>query len=267
MSKINKQSASLFLKSALQKSIRLGLVDTSASLAQLLINHNSIELIRRLPIIMMEDSLVTNDIIEIVNIMLHKPKILPPDYQQFLIQTTANAAASEHRETLFQGETTLFNSKHTNALTKAILKRAEYGGMRFDLNLCHFRAMEYSHKPAHKLPAVEYTLIDLTPELIPKTSVDQHCSSIVKNILENSDLVYQICKITKQPCTYKLIAQVIWSERSSINYKKLPSGKIYTPPTLVPNQKEVANLINPICDEYATNYIKTYLPLIQQATS
>ena len=215
------------LKSLLQKSIRRGCVSVAQRSARDLMLESPIELIRRLPIIMIEDTTVFHEIVDLVFDLLCGRMLdisRPLKYVSMLAHTKKRYVPNS--KSVSFSKKTLFDKciKHINEppsmVAFALLLRASYGGMQGDVNmLVHAAQLVMDKKMSiETLDSEECTfsfdtrILNLTDWIID--AVDFHCCSNI--------LTYAADKTGMDPTTVK---KLMWKHASKINCRDPQSSE------------------------------------------
>jgi hypothetical protein len=221
--KFNKKQIPL-LKSNLQKCIRRSKEGKSLNTGLTLLCLDENELLRRLPIIILEDALLVENYTFLIWLMCAVSKGF--DLNDILVNKILNIirdiALTEYRDKYENEEVKEFNLKKIKALNKkkvnilwSIQLRRSYGGMRGDMNMLEFFSIKWYERFKE---GIDYLKNDNKPLLknvniikyndIVLSSVDFHCTNIL----------YLINKLHEDIEEYKL-KKAIWFYRSSITNK------------------------------------------------
>jgi hypothetical protein len=216
------------LKSNLQKCIRRSNTENALKTAyqMLLIDPNSI--LRRLPIIYVEDveidssfavivwymiavskhyDLTKNDIMWILGVVNH----LSNNTNKEILKNSNISKIDDHLEfiKLMKGE---YYQNNKNIFW-ALLLRYLYGGMKGDLKLFIDCLLTYKDKPIkeYKIELIKISTVKkFSKKNILLESVDFHCTNILQNLMR---------KLGIDSTQEQLYKQCIWSNRSSITNK------------------------------------------------
>lgn len=216
------------LKSLLQKSIRRGCFSVAQRSARDLMLECPTELIRRLPIIMIEDTDIFYEIVDMVFDLLCGEVfdvIRPLKYATMLAQTKMRHIPNF--DTVTFSKKSLFDKCIRNItdvpsmVAFSLLIRASYGGMQGDVNmLINAAQLVMNNKlPIHSLNMDEYSfnvdnrVLNVSDWIID--AVDFHCCP---NILG-----YVTHKTGMQKDTVK---KLMWEYGSKINCRDKESGKV-----------------------------------------
>ena len=211
-----------FLKSHLQKCIRLGLIDKSIITAYLLMENNMIEFLRRLPIIILEDVHIIQDIDIIVWFMIMSDIItIPESFKKwclYLIKYLCKCTKKNFYDKSLENVNynNLNNLKDRDKSTiYSLMIRKSYGGMKGDILMINF-LIEHWIKNLNndfileKINPKNITILNsLHPDLYELSAVDFHCYTKILDILHNHYPQYDI----------ETIKNTIWIKSSSINYR------------------------------------------------
>ena len=197
-----------FLKSHLQKCIRLGIIDKSIITAFIFMENNILEFLRRLPIIIIEDVHIIQDMDIIVWFMIMSDIISIPEsfkkwciylikflcifekknfYNKFVTNNDINYDNLENLE--FRNKSTIYS----------LMIRKSYGGMKGDMLMLNYIINEWIQKLINtdfKLEIINpknITIIHtLHPDLYELSAVDFHCYPKILDILNNYYPQYNI---------------------------------------------------------------------------
>lgn len=213
------------IKSALQKNVRLGNVNGAVNLGWLCTcNPNGLrELLRRLPIIAIEDAIVPPNFNNIVWLMLasYSNSYQYTEYDiQDIIKFIYLISSVKFRDPMLEevSNAPAF-SVSNDSLINSIIVRESFGGMKGDMKMLRCAAHYWSTRDMTDTLSVAYgTTFDINlPDKfihhgcilttdIPLSAVDFHCSSILDNL---TDLQYPIDDIKR----------AMWVCSSSLNVK------------------------------------------------
>ena len=226
---VSKRSSNAhLLKSLLQKSIRRGCYSVAQRSARDLMLENPTELTRRLPIIMIEDTCVFYEIVDMVFDLLHG-KILdgirPLRYVSMLAQTKQRDIPNF--DTVTFGKKSLFDKciKHITEVPSmvafSLLIRASYGGMQGDVNmLIHAAQLVMNNElTIHSLDADSIN-IDIDKRILNVSdwildAVDFHCCPKI--------LAYAS---EKTGMDKNLVKKLMWEHASKINFRDNDSSTV-----------------------------------------
>jgi hypothetical protein len=214
------------LKSNLQKCVRRSLVEPSISTALTLLCLDSSQLLRRLPIIMLEDVILNNDILLLIWLMCANSKGFPINDELMLriINIVHFLASSNIRDSYEKLDTINIKKFKLNELGLkernilwALQLRCSYGGMFGDMKMINYLTKCWYERFNEKF------ILDNNPNIlkiedlrllrfndIHISSVDFHCTNILICI-KNKYSKYNVDEIKK----------AIWYNRSSLNNKSL----------------------------------------------
>ena len=248
----NRQHYSIpLLKSNLQKAVRRGKVEAALASTAALLYQSPSELLRRLPIVLIEDVCLVHGFDGVVWLMVAVSKgyqLLPSDLF-FIMQTVHRAAAfpglcqQENKIASIKTFDELVagvnkNHKETSFLL-AVLVRIAYGGMPGDMALLFRTASWCLMDPGCSHIAESEALIlssgvyqwmldrDMhKTEQLP-ASVDFHCT----NVLRTLD------RIVSHDITQDVVRKTMWIHQSSFNFRKpeaLPLAPIWWTKSALP---------------------------------
>ena len=216
------------LKSNLQKCIRRSLVEESKSTALTILCLNPSELLRRLPIIVLEDVMLNNEFLFLVWLMCAESKGFPinDDLMFKIINCVELLASFSQRDLCYKldkldirkfKKLNNLNDKSKDVLW-GIQLRKSYGGMKGDMKMLnYFTKLWYDRfKDGFKFSENEIKGSDLRLlryDDIQLEAVDFHCSNIT-TFIKNKYSKYEIDDIKK----------AIWFYRSSYNNKIINKG-------------------------------------------
>ena len=213
-----------FLKSHLQKCIRLGIIDKSIITGYIFMENNIIEFLRRLPIIIIEDVHIIQDLDIIVWFMIMSDIItIPESFKKwciYLIKFLCALKKKNFYNKFVQNKDinydNLENLESRNKSTiYSLMIRKSYGGMKGDMLMLNYIIDEWIKKlnTGSKLEIINaksITIINtLHPDLYELSAVDFHCYPKILDILHNHYQQYDI----------ETIKNTIWIKSSSINYR------------------------------------------------
>jgi len=217
------------LKSNLQKAVRLKKTWTSWFTAFQLLQQDPMELLRRLPIIMVEDVQLCDAIVPLVWLMAAHSKgmRLSMQDQRFLMDLVWFLAEHENacdppktevsRESWISGLCPL-----TSSINLALILRVAYGGMPGDMQLL---IDTQKHCADH---VSKFSVSPNTPEELPTVSlpkdhqlvqaVDFHCTPILGDLRQRLEI---------DKAFSRELRRAMWNYSSSINLRK-PHTRHYT---------------------------------------
>ena len=212
------------LKSNLQKCIRRSKVEEAKSSALTILCLKSSELLRRLPIIILEDVMLNNDFLFLVWLMCAESKGFPINdgYMNKIINSVELLASFTERELCHKIDKIDIKkldlskiSNYEKDILWSIQLRKSYGGMKGDMKMLNYFTQSWYNKfkNGYELPSSIDKINNLRLiryDDIQLSSIDFHCTNIVtfiKNIYSN----YEIDDIKK----------AIWFHRSCYNNKNI----------------------------------------------
>jgi hypothetical protein len=242
------------LKSAIQKSVRRGNVDQAVRAAKSLIQLNEVDALRRLMIIPIEDCILPPDydkyaaMLTKVNAKGSVP--LTEEEKTLALSIIADVARCEWRD-LDVGNPDDEGKEYSmqqvqgnkeNDLVDALLFRARAGGSRWDIPMLNQMARVWNKRFAEKTWDIEKLKSYFTGKVINWNDVpyatdddimlevvDFHCSGILYMLLKIDwikDLLRKEIPFNKRDwlgsdmSDLNLLDSIMWTTRSSINYKK-----------------------------------------------
>lgn len=248
--------SSSLLKSSLQKAIRRGKTEKALMYAKDLMDKDEEDFLRRFPIIILEDVILhpeTHKITELLKRVSKKRHILNKEDKEMLLGIVYDLSECEVRDNLNVEYDYIYDdelkeasgylkernesklTEHEQKLVDAIIYRSKIGGMKGDIILLKKYADLWTYRFEdgdwdidslkklfpEKRKGVGYDKIKRVKkkDMIPE-GVDFHCSPLL-SILMKKDWVYTLLKTRfpdKDP--KKILQDIIWVMRSSINYKK-----------------------------------------------
>ena len=261
------------LKSNLQKCVRRKLINPSITTALTLLCLNSSQLLRRLPIIMLEDAMLNNDILLLTwLICAHSKGFSINDFFMLkIINMVHFLAKCELRESY--GYLEKFNLKKCNIndlnynkknILWALQLRCSYGGMSGDIKMINFFTNKWFNRFNERFILEEnpneLNIEDLkimTLNDIHVSSIDFHCTNIIQYI-KNKYPKYSESEIKNS----------IWYNRSNKNYREylidennLNTQNIQLDTKTINNSndvwKEISNYVNYISKVILKNYFIT----------
>ena len=241
------------LKSAIQKAVRRCDVESATRCAKEFISlekvdkKNSVELVRRLAVIVLEDVILHPDyfkLIEMISRLSIRTNFLTEDDKDFLINFTAQLAQAEVRDDFIHvikvkyGHITYkdIESKleyDEELLVKAIKHRASIGGMGGDITMLNEYARVWSYrfiqneitvkdlKSFYKPTNYKYNDVGiLTSDYILKESVDFHCSPLLRILIKKQKVIDLVKQYYPSDDVEAKLKDIIWRMRSVVCYKK-----------------------------------------------
>lgn len=235
-----------FLKSLLQKAIRRKNSQIAVCAARHLLDINEIAFLRRLSIIIVEDCIINNHYITIIWLLI-------------MVSSKILSLKINHKEWLlgfvyYLSECNIYDNRYNftnvckykykeldeNDLILSLEIRKNYGGMKGDMEM--IRKVIYIIKDEkYDFPyflTIKYNTIDLEYNEWILEAIDYHCFPKIIEWIDDKE---------KTP---EEIKEIIWIQRSSINYKK----------PIIKNIKKIIfdNEINKKCNLIAKYVIKNY---------
>ena len=208
------------LKSNIQKSVRRGNTTTAVESTKLALLAKPEEVLRRIPVIAVEDAALIKGYSTIVWLMMSlKYRPLSQVDAEFVCGYVAaltgcrEVFAVGRQEKVTRGEITKMESSVARTEVLAVYHRARYGGMMCDTRLLTAAAASYYLKPENivtvrRLPQVDVSIVDVCVSILPE-SIDFHpFPRIVNSIVSASGL------------TKELVKQMIWQAESGVNIRK-----------------------------------------------
>ena len=241
------------LKSNIQKAVRRGHVDAAVATAWQLIRQggqSQTELLRRLPIILLEDTFLHVGVLtRLVWWMMATTRgwyLSEGEYRQLLLDIAwmADPACTPHREVLgsetkdytledFRGDT----GRRRDGLL-AIWIRSCWGGMHGDMTFLRALVKTWQSREADS-PAWSLALQDTTEHLLVLTSLDSLTFSVPIHALPEavdyhccSYMLPVIAKYVKEP--QHVVMDAIWWHRSALNVRSFFGHRATAPPTPPP---------------------------------
>jgi len=220
------------LKSAIQKAVRRGEVASTIILTKYALELDPHEIIRRLPIIILEDSVVNTGFVKMVeNVKLAKKWNYDATQLPELLGTMALAAKGNVRDKAFFGQRAANVDLREvpepgKAICQAILDRGTWGGMEFDKYLCRFRAQEYKERfeaETQVIPEVVPVEVPVRPleQLdINPNAIDGHCSGLL-NYLSNHKELGLVISSQFDSDRSVVVKELVWATRAGVNTKAL----------------------------------------------
>ena len=220
------------LKSNLQKTIRRGLDKQAVKTAFTMLCIDPNQLLRRLPIIMIEDVGIHNDFIFLTWIMCASSKKLElPDSLVLRIMSIVSNLCMYPKKQEYQKmynyldvmkcKLQNFTDKHHVLLWSLELRRS-YGGMKGDMCMINWYAYHIYHKKIQPFTYEKETKLEhikdmklISKQDIQLSSIDFHCCDILYRLQH---------KFPKFP-SY-IIKKMMWDYRSSINFRVIRKPNI-----------------------------------------
>ncbi|AEO98346.1 hypothetical protein EPVG_00258 [Emiliania huxleyi virus 201] len=241
------------LKSALQKNVRTGNVVGALNIAwTCTCNPDGLrELLRRLPIIAIEDAIVPFNFNLITWLMLashsHSYEFTNHDIQQ-IIKFVYYIATVMYRDPMFDivEDAPVFNIANT-PLANSIILRESFGGMKGDIEMLKCAAKKWQCRYYDKIALVSYNTVFgfmkpgkyvhermINETDIPLSAVDFHCDSRILENIPRDETSY----------TKEMQRKAMWDCSSSLNLKTdWINGKfLHTGDDTMYAQKQLAKL-------------------------
>ena len=234
------------LISNLQKTIRRQQTDRAIRTALCLLEYHPKQAIRRLPIIMVEDTILHPNTPKIIEMMLKESRgeqLSEEDVNLFLsivrdlCEVTEKDLPDDH---LIDQHAQINPYSHLNPfgrdLTQALYSRAKYGGMSFDMNMLRrfakqwemrffldeFQWFEFLANQYPEREQVDYkTVRTLQESDILLESVDHHCSGIVTVLAKKKAIKFEILNRFHENDPKPILKDIIWCLRSSVNPRQV----------------------------------------------
>lgn len=223
------------LKSCLQKCVRRCLADKAVKTAATILCLDPNQLLRRLPIIIIEDVIINYHVTKLVWLMCAVTKgLLLSDYWlQFIVDLVGDITQYPHREAVTHDKKEFDlrkalkfldqngPNKQNRDLLWAVQLRKSYGGMKGDMKMLNGCTRLWLERFVSEVDLdTSDTKIDLTTlglinpsEIIP-AAIDFHCTDILQRV------AYQYPEIDPRD-----IQSAIWFHRSGINKRKIIFGE------------------------------------------
>ena len=207
------------LQSAIQKTMRRGLIQPCMSITRQLLRQDPTTCLRRLPIILLEDSMIHKEsFCTLVWLMCAHSKgyVLTQDDEQFVMDCTMTSLLATMRYD--RSIVPLESLTDVSDVQKAILVRVLYGGMKGD---CQWMThMAHRTSPVLRfLPDIqrapvpqEFDEFSFNSDIIPQ-AIDFHCYPQLLSYLK-----------TEKGLSIPMLKQLIWTYWSSINVRECESG-------------------------------------------
>ena len=197
-----------FLKSALQKSIRRGLVDSALSSAYALLSIDHMTLYRRLPIIMVEDVHIHNSFPVLVWLMManYKPSAKIVAWIMGLVYYLCNCTHVNNYDNSIQ----IYDipDLYDNSLIWSIFYRIKFGGMNGDLGMLAFI-----------LRNLKQDIIDPLDDKIVLNYGYQSTNACI-HLLEAVDFHILPSILFFDDIGSEEVKKMMWCNSSSINFRK-----------------------------------------------
>ncbi len=228
--KIYKKDHIPILKSCLQKAVRRKKTDVALRTTVTLLCLDPVQVLRRLPIIMVEDALCHPELQTLVWLMAvfsQKEYEINDWLVSLILNRVEFICQMEGRETLtdeFEKVDLiqlLKSSEIDPNLLWALQLRKSYGGMKGDMWMLDYHTFHWYHRIKDGFQFEEFSpnLIDIgelgvlpVKKILP-SAIDFHCTNIAQIVSGNTDLLD------------KDIKKAIWHHRSGINVRKIVFGE------------------------------------------
>ncbi|MEM2175472.1 MAG: SWIM zinc finger family protein [Candidatus Micrarchaeia archaeon] len=249
---------STLLKSYLQKAVRRNQIKLALKITDKLLVDDPKTLLRRLPIIVVEDAALCEGFPALVDLLdkFNKGYILTDEDKVFIKKIVKRIAYAKERDCCFlkkmEGEVAVNLSEEAASYIKALKRRRSLGGMKDDLEmlstLSHVWQKRFSEDEDKWLkfiksygkgckiqePTAPLSVEDLK-ELLP--AVDFHCSPIGRMLMKEKSLVDSLNFIEGDD--YYKVIRWLWDCDSSVNLKKdITTGQVVE--WFVDKEKELA---------------------------
>ena len=234
------------LISNLQKTIRRQQTDKAIRTALCLLEHHPKQAIRRLPIIMVEDTILHPNTPKIIEMMLKESRgeqLSEEDVNLFLsivrdlCEVTEKDLPDDH---LIDQHSEIRPKSRLKPfglnLTEALFTRATYGGMSFDMNMLRrfakqwemrffldeFQWFEFLANQYPEREQVDYkTVRTLQESDILLAAVDHHSSGIITVLAKKKAIKFEILNRFHENDPKPILKDIIWCLRSSINPRQV----------------------------------------------
>lgn len=250
------------LKSNLQKCIRRGLVDKSVSTAKLMIKTDFIQFIRRLFIIILEDTTLHHSVCPIMWMTAAYPEWQPcQKHINWLLSLVKYLAENKLRDIYLKTEFDFMkNIEKINKLPSddknilyCLYLRTSYGGMKGDIDMIHYliqiwieRFIEKKYYSVYdKFKLIDYKPKNIKINEILLEAVDFHCYPKLIELIKRKHI-----NIDKED-----IKKSIWYFSSSYNIRKIIDSNLTD---FEIEKKQFLNTWN-IIEEDVVKYSKKYL--------
>jgi len=242
------------LKSAIQKSCRRGDVDRAVRATKSLIQLNEVDALRRLMIVPVEDSILPLDYDKyaamLMKVSAKGGSPLTEDEKSLALTIIGDVARCKWRDLDVGNPDDLgkdyvmqpVQGNKENDLIDALLYRARAGGSRYDVPMLNQMARVWNRRFAQKTWDIEklksyFSGEEIKWDKVPYATVDDiliesvdfHCSGILYMLLKIDWIKYLLRKeipfnkrdwLGGDVSDHNLLEQIMWTTRSSINYKK-----------------------------------------------
>lgn len=227
-----------FLKSHLQKCIRKSLIQKSIDTAYSLFHLDYVQLIRRLPIIILEDSTLIKEYPTIIWLMATSSEyVLEYEYQlQWLLAIIKKIASSSFRDRIEKDEFDFIKNikyinnikdKFTQTLIYSLELRKTYGGMKNDLKMISYFIKLWNYR----LNCDKYKKwIDILNTPV-NTNLEYNSLKIIDIEIVGIDFhcypkILTELKIKHKNIDIQDLKKTIWYIESSVNNKNIIDGKV-----------------------------------------
>lgn len=219
-----------WMKSCLQKAVRRMKSDTAVRMANTMLAQNPGELLRRLPVIVIEDSFLHPLYPVLVWLMMAHSKgyALSEQDATLVLSVVRQVSDGRYRDSLFKGDRYrefCTVSPDDNVFVSSLVIRADYGGMPGDLKMLRISAgiwktryekndrwLTVARDVYADVPATNESIGYILPEDYLPEGADFHCfPSMVWTIRKRSAVTLSDVEIKK----------AVWYYRSGVNHKTL----------------------------------------------
>lgn len=235
------------LQSAIQKTMRRGLIEPCLSITRQLLRQDPTTCLRRLPIILLEDSMIhAESFCTLVWLMCAHSKgyVLTQDDEQFVMDCTMTSLLATMRYD--RSIVPLEPLTDVSDVQKAILVRVLYGGMKGDCqwmtHMAHRTSPVLRFLPEIQRAPVTQECDDFlfnSEHIIPQ-AIDFHCYPQLLSYLK-----------TETGLSIPMLKQLIWTYWSSINVRECESGDKSNR-----TQNRTYTNIEPLLYKYAAHVMK-----------
>lgn len=215
-----------FLKSHFQKCIRRGLVYKALLTGYLWWEENLSDFLRRLPIIMIEDVALFQELDIIVWFMVMIDQInIPETFKSWLGSVIISMAKYPTKifngtkiESVDYSRLGLLNINHQNFIYSLMIRRS-YGGMKGDMKMINFTISDYINrfKNGYRIPNIRHKKYVIYKTLEPAdyeiSGLDFHCFPKILELIQNKFPQFSLNTIKK----------AIWENSSKINFREIYS--------------------------------------------
>jgi len=211
-----------------------------------LMEYNLKDFVRRLPIIILEDTIIHPLMYDIIKIMMkvsEEHQVSKEDVS-LMLTVVSDISRVKIRDQIDQRLIKQYDSQKpsrklspkADSMIAACRIRAKYGGMRDDMQMLWDYAKMWSvrfhqdeqywldfldyHYPA-STPIKPNTIGTLKKEDVLNEAVDFHCSGITSILLKKQSIQFQIYRIFGKANPRDVINDLIWTLRSSVNKRKI----------------------------------------------